>query len=208
MSFFQLYPQVQRISAERLRYVTLDLITEAELADNKPNPLLFECSSKGRFGEIDAFISHSWSDPSDGKWSALQRWREEFKSRHGREPRVWFDKCCIDQGKLTDSLLCLPVHLAACRKILVLAGPTYVTRMWCVLELFVFLVAVCDLSRIEGVAIQAEKKGTAAVRRSINFLFSSNDDVVLAAVFGAWREVVERKKAELAVLHSFRAFAA
>ena len=103
--------------------------------------------------------------------------------------------------------MCLPVHLAACRKLLILAGPTYTTRMWCVLELFVFLVAVNDLSRIEGVAIQAEPESrTAAVRRTSNLLFSANEGMVRAAVFDAWREATKRKKAEIAVLHSFSEF--
>ena len=53
--------------------------------------------------------------------------------------QVWIDKFCIDQTSIADSLMCLPVFLAGCKQLLVLAGPTYATRLWCVMELFVFL---------------------------------------------------------------------
>ena len=32
----------------------------------------------------------------------------------------------------------LPLYLCACRKMLILLGPSYMNRMWCMLELFVF----------------------------------------------------------------------
>lgn len=32
----------------------------------------------------------------------------------------------------------LPVYLAGCDTLLVLAGPTYTTRLWCIVELFIF----------------------------------------------------------------------
>ena len=54
--------ETERKAGQLLRYVTLDKISKEELAENKPNPLLFERSMHGRFGEVDAFISHSWSD--------------------------------------------------------------------------------------------------------------------------------------------------
>ena len=114
----------QKKAGQLLRYVTLDKVNREDLAENKPNPLLYERSVQGRIGEIDAFLSHSWHDPSDDKWEGLQMWREHFKTRHGREPRVWFDKCCINQLDIDDSLMCLPVHLSACKQILMLVGPS------------------------------------------------------------------------------------
>ena len=134
--------------------MTLDKITKEELAENKPNPLLYERSVHGTFGDIDAFISHSWHDPSDDKWDGIQLWREQFKMKYGREPRVWFDKCCIDQLSIDDSLMCLPVHLAACKKFLMIAGSTYTSRIWCIMEIFVFLAAVNDMSRLECIPLR------------------------------------------------------
>jgi hypothetical protein len=146
--------ETQKKAGKLLRYVTLDKISQEELAENKPNPLLYERSVLGKFGEIDAFISHSWSDPSGSKWDALQSWRNSFKSRYGREPRVWFDKCCIDQMNIDDSLMCLPVHLAACKKVLILVGPTYLTRLWCIMEIFVLIAAVNDMTRLQSIALK------------------------------------------------------
>jgi len=90
-------------------------------------------------GECDAFISHSWHDDAEAKWAALQEWRSKFVSLHGREPRVWIDKCCIDQTSIVDDLLCLPVFLGGCQKLVVLCGPSYLRRLWCIVEVFTFV---------------------------------------------------------------------
>ena len=109
-------------------------------------------------GEVDAYISHSWHDAIDEKWAALQSWRERFKRQYDREPRVWLDKCCIGEYDTDISLMCLPIHLASCKTLLVLAGETYTTRMWCVMEIFVFLAAVDDVSRLEIIVLGDDPK--------------------------------------------------
>ena len=53
-------------------------------------------------------------------------------------PRTAQDKACIDQSNIEQSLACLPVFLAGCQTLLVVAGPTYCSRLWCVMELFTF----------------------------------------------------------------------
>ena len=60
--------------------------------------------------------------------------------------------------------MCLPVHLAACKKLLVLAGTTYISRMWCAMEIFVFIAAVNDMSRLECVALVSEQDEATAVK--------------------------------------------
>ena len=58
----------------------------------------------------------------------------------GKVPIVWFDRCCIDQrGDIEAQLTSLPVFLAGCKSLLVLLGPTYTQRLWCVLEVFMFI---------------------------------------------------------------------
>merc|ERR1719498_1823720 len=96
-------------------------------------------AERGQLGHVDAFISHSWWDDPRLKWTHLQAWREEFKKRKGREPRLWIDKYCIDQNNIDESLASLPVYLAGCRKLVILCGKTYLKRLWCIVELFVFL---------------------------------------------------------------------
>lgn len=140
------------------RAVRCDLLTEEMLATNTPDKCLLELSQKVRLGEADVFLSHSWHDNSSAKWVALQQWRKGFVSRHGREPYVWLDKICLDQGNIDESLQCLPVFLSGCRKLLVIAGTTYPSRLWCVVELFVFLatggkmknLVVCPLGDAPG----------------------------------------------------------
>ena len=95
---------------------------------------------RASLGSVDAFISHSWHDDADLKWEALQAWRRAFVAAHGREPTVWFDGLCIVQKPelIARQLASLPVYLAGCRTLLVLRGASYTTRLWCLLELFIF----------------------------------------------------------------------
>jgi hypothetical protein len=90
-------------------------------------------------GLCDAFISHSWRDDGHAKHRALRLWATDFEAVHGRPPRVFVDKACIDQQAIDESLAALPVYLAGCRRIVVCFGPTYPTRLWTLMELFVFL---------------------------------------------------------------------
>ena len=82
----------------------------------------------------DAFISHSWSDDGDAKFMALSRWAAEFEKQAGREPTLWLDKACIDQD-IDASLLGLPIYVSGCTRLLVLDGPTYSTRLWCIMDI-------------------------------------------------------------------------
>ena len=49
------------------------------------------------------------------------------------------DKACIDQLNIDESLACLPIFLAGCQKLLLLVGPTYASRLWCVMEIYIFV---------------------------------------------------------------------
>jgi hypothetical protein len=58
---------------------------------------------------------------------------DEFKRKHGRVPSFWLDKVCIDQSKITESLRALPIFLVSCKRMLIIAGPTYINRLWYVI---------------------------------------------------------------------------
>ena len=59
------------------------------------------------------------------------------------------DKACIDQkGDIDASLKVLPIFLLSSKLFVVLAGKTYTTRLWCVLEMFTFLRGGGSLDRI------------------------------------------------------------
>jgi len=72
-------------------------------------------------------------------------------------------KACINQTAIETDLQCLPVFLAGCDTLLILAGKTYTQRLWCVLEIFVFLRMGGTLDRVVVVPInmdsEAEAKG-------------------------------------------------
>ena len=42
----------------------------------------------------------------------------------------------------------MPIFLAGCQQLLIVAGPTYCERLWCVMEIFVFLHMGGSLDRI------------------------------------------------------------
>jgi len=69
----------------------------------------------------------------------LQELRQDFKRKRLREPKLWFDKYSIDQSDIDTSLACLPVYLSGCSQLWILCGKTYLERLWCLIEIFVFL---------------------------------------------------------------------
>lgn len=121
------------------RCVSLDKVTREDMETSTPDESLQRHACHCRLEDIDAFLSHSWHDPPDLKWEALQHWRRQFRVEYRREPKVWIDKYCIDQTDIQASLMCLPVVLAGCQSLLILAGPTYLTRLWCLEEVFIYL---------------------------------------------------------------------
>ena len=59
------------------------------------------------------------------------------------------DKACIDQNNINQALACLPVFLSGCQTLLIVAGPTYCSRLWCVMEIFTFMRMGGAMERIE-----------------------------------------------------------
>ena len=98
-------------------------------------------------GDVDAFLSHSWTDGKtpeglDEKWARLEEWRALFnKENGGKEPIVWLDSACLDQKNIDQSLTFLPCFLSGCKKLVIIPGETYTSRLWCIMELFTFLLA-------------------------------------------------------------------
>ena len=98
---------------------------------------------------------------------------DEFKRKHGRVPSFWLDKVCIDQSKITETLRALPIFLVSCQGMLIVAGPTYVHRLWCVWEVHMLFVCsggakpVLEVESIDGQSDSdpslAEKIATFAV---------------------------------------------
>merc|ERR1712039_67584 len=109
------------------------------MMDNSSNPAYSTLAQSCSLGGCDAFISHSWHDCSMAKWEALEEWRATFVQENRRSPTLWFDRVCIDQSRIDIDLRCLPVFLMGCRRLVVLCGPTYLSRLWCILEIFTYV---------------------------------------------------------------------
>jgi hypothetical protein len=132
---------VMRMAKLRCRSVALDYVTKETMMSNAPMDMdtFKHCGLPTLLGDIDVFLSHSWHDDADAKWEAMQCWRASFMKLHGREPRCWIDKYCIDQTNIAQDLMCLPIYLAGSQRLLILQGPTYLNRLWCIMELLVFV---------------------------------------------------------------------
>lgn len=137
--------QATALARSSFRYIRFDLLTlEHMLSNSTDTDSLYALSQPARLGDVDLFISHSWSDDALAKWHELQDWGAEFAHQNSRPARVWFDRACLDQNAmrseraLEEVLAQLPIFLAGSRQLLVVCGPTWHSRLWCQVELFIF----------------------------------------------------------------------
>jgi hypothetical protein len=117
-----------------------------------------------RLGEIDFFFSHSWHDDYKAKWAALVRFAKRFAEGHHRAPLLWLDKACLNQADIAGSLAHLPVHMAGCKKLVIIAGATYSSRLWTLLELYVWVSMGKEASHVRCFLI--DKDPTASVEQA------------------------------------------
>ena len=68
--------------------------------------------------------------------TAVSRCAQQFEDWQGSQPSLWLDCICVDAAYQEESLVCLPIYMQACRGVLVLCGPTFFERLWCVWELY------------------------------------------------------------------------
>ena len=84
-------------------------------------------------GTCDAFVSHSWHDDWTNKYNALTTWGAEYAAQsNGEDVVVWWDRACIQvrqESQLSQALSCLPIYVSGCRRMLVLAGPSFSERL-------------------------------------------------------------------------------
>ena len=123
-----------------------------------------------QLGEVTCFLSHSWSDEDAApgqKYKAVALWAREHEETTGEEPTLWLDKACIDQTNIGQSLACLPVFLSGCQILLIVAGPTYCSRLWCVMEIFTFLRMGGARERIELRLIAHPDHDQAAAKKEL-----------------------------------------
>ena len=67
---------------------------------------------------------------------------------HERSPLLWLDEACLDHRNIDESLTALPVYLAGSRQLLVLHGPSLTSRLWCIIEIYVFLKMEASTDRL------------------------------------------------------------
>ena len=131
LSIDQLFPaDLAASGATNSKSATPTAAPAAARTDGGGTTTLAERTRTAELGEVEAFLSHSWSDEMAApgqKHAALTTWAATRKTT----PTIWLDKACIQQDAIDEALACLPVFLAGCKRLVVVAGPTYVSRLWC-----------------------------------------------------------------------------
>ena len=131
-------PPLLRIARARARRAHAPLPASVRLGFRSASPRLAPATALRTLRA--AFISHSWRSDGAAKWALLQSYREAFKrGSGGREPTIWLDKACLSPDDLDTQLALLPVFVASCKSFVVLLMPSYLERLWCVVELFVWM---------------------------------------------------------------------
>ena len=102
---------------------------------------LLQLTEPAALGDVEAFVSYTWKDNRDAQLACLGRWIEEVGATdaQGQPRKIWIDRACMDNKDVKLNLMCLPIFLAGCKKLLVLAGPAYASRLWCAMELYTFV---------------------------------------------------------------------
>jgi len=173
---------------QRLRRVKItDLDLEVMSQNKSDNATVEKYSEKCAVGDIDFFISHSWSDDPVLKVQAIAEVAAEFRASHGRDAWCWLDKLCIDQTDIANDLQCLPVFVMACKRLLILSGPTYPTRLWCAWEMYVFFAMASDTNKLllkplEGSGDTLER--LKSFKASEAHCWSAEDEAMLRGIIG------------------------
>ena len=132
-------------AAKAFRGLPFDRMSESDWATNEDTGLNANVVALAP-GECDAFVTHSWRDDGHRKWQRLLEWRDAWQQSAGsstREPTVWLDKACIDQTNIRASLTGLPMFVAWSNALVILASGSYMSRLWCIIELFTWVQMGC-----------------------------------------------------------------
>ena len=155
------------------RSISFDELSESDFDSNSAAVELNMKAAAAKLGAIDAFLSHSWSDDKAKKWILLEKYAAAFRELHnGRAPLLWLDRACLNQEDIAGSLSHLPVHMAGCKALVIVAGPTYTSRLWTLLELFVWLSMGKEQKKIEIFPIE---RNSAEEGKSVEETFKSVD---------------------------------
>jgi hypothetical protein len=102
---------------------------------------------------IDFFISHSWEDDGIRKYLELTKFVDSYAQKKGRYPTFWLDKVCMDQTDTSAATTFLPINIGACKRMLVFMSKTYMTRLWCIWELYTLFTFCQETMMFERVVI-------------------------------------------------------
>jgi len=125
-------------ASQSFKAIAFDQLSASDFDGNTPAATLGGKAEHVTLGHVDFFLSHSWHDSPARKWEALEKHCTHFHASKGRSARLWLDRACLNQNDIASSLPDLPTHMAGCKHLLILAGPTYVKRLWTLLEIFVW----------------------------------------------------------------------
>lgn len=134
----------------------------------------------------DAYVVHSQLDSSDSKARALGEWAAAFRQRARRPPRIYLDVLCADPSLMPCELLAhLPVYMAQCHRLLLLASPSLSDRLWCVTELYLWRAMGGRLEDVDIALVRTDADGrqaTSAAFDTFHISFAATADREVAHV--------------------------
>lgn len=88
----------------------------------------------------------------------------------------------VDQQNIQASLSCLPIYLAGCKQLLIIAGSTYPTRLWCLLECFTYVKMGGEISQIAVCTLKGGDASLGSIDASLARCYHDRDRQHLLAV--------------------------
>ena len=182
---------VQHVSASRASGSTL--------ISNSARNNVYQKSRHVPFGDVDGFVSHSVRDDDPAVLSKLQSWGESIVAPANNDaPTVWLDTVCLDNNELSIDLLCLPIFVSGCRHFLIINGPTWASRLWCVVEFFTFVQVTnngLDNVVILSPSIDMQSQSIRIVSSKAQCAFARDRHALLAAIESCFGDLLAFDKA-------------
>jgi len=126
---------------------------------------------------VDYYVCHSPADPVARRAAALRKVSRRFQQQHGHPPRVWIAPACVDYAlKPEEQLQHMPVYQALSKRLLILASPNLVLRLWSVMELYTWQAIGRRKSEIEVEIVGPSADDTVAYFDAFHVLYAGPDE--------------------------------
>ena len=124
----------------------------------------------------DVYVVHSAADDAQARLDALALWAEAFERAHGRAPAVWLGSASADLSLVATELLeHMPVYMARCRRLLVLAGARTPDLISSAVEVYAWFALGGRIEEVEVAIVAPDGRGDAGSNAGLGAVVSAFD---------------------------------